>query len=137
MSEESAKDNPEKKIIVDEDWKTRVTAEKEAAEKQQAESDDDQSGQSESAASAEEGAYPPASFEMLISSLATEAMMAMGQIPHPVTGQAEANLDQARYAIDLLEILQEKTKGNLDDQQDNALRDILHQLRMSYIAANT
>ena len=79
--------------------------------------------------------FPPASFEILISALATEAMMGMGQIPHPVSGKPEPNLSQARYAIDMLEVLQTKTKGNLEDGEENALRDLLHQLRMSFIAA--
>ena len=134
MSEEQ-----EKRIYVDEDWKSRVTAEKEAA-RQKTEGAGEEGEQGAGGPSpAELGGeqFPPASFEMLITALATEAMMGMGQIPHPVTGQTQPNLSQARYAIDMLEVLQEKTKGNLEDREDTALGDLLHQLRMAFIAAQT
>ena len=50
---------------------------------------------------------------MLVTTLATEAMIGLGQIPHPMTGNVHAEPAQARYAIDMLEMLAEKTKGNL------------------------
>lgn len=126
-------DEGEKKIIIDEDWKSQVTAEKEAAE---AAAGSEGSPGADAAAAAEGGPeFPPASFEMLITALATEAMMGMGQIPHPLSGQPEANLSQARYAIDMLEVIQEKTKGNLETGEEDGLRDLLHQLRMAFIGA--
>ncbi|MDC0936517.1 DUF1844 domain-containing protein [Pirellulales bacterium] len=148
-------DEAEKKIIIDEDWKSRVTAEKEAAsqttptdalptEEADAQAASAAPPESESEpepdAAAAAGAmpdFPPASFEILVSALATEAMMGMGQIPHPASGNPEPNLSQARYAIDMLEVLQEKTKGNLENAEEDALRDLLHQLRMAFIAAQS
>lgn len=137
MSEEQ-----DKKIYVDEDWKSRVTAEKEAARQQgdapeapEASEETGPAGASEAELGGDE--FPPASFEMLITALATEAMMGMGQIPHPMTGQAQPNISQSRYAIDMLEVLQAKTKGNLDDREDTALSDLLHQLRMAFIAVQS
>ena len=115
----------EKKIIIDEDWKTQVEAEKEAAKEQPA----------ESAAAEGQPQMPPASLEMLLTSLATEAMMAMGQIPRFGTDQVEVNLDQARYAIDMIEVLKTKTKGNLTEDEETGFMNLLHQLRMSFIAA--
>ncbi|MEQ8210275.1 MAG: DUF1844 domain-containing protein [Lacipirellulaceae bacterium] len=126
-AEQPAGQNPEKKkIIIDEDWKSQVTAEKEAAEKQATESEGDPA--------AGAGMFPEASFEMLVSIFMTEAMVGMGQIPHPATGQPHPSKEQARYAIDMLEVIQEKTKGNLDEQQETTLRDLLHQLRMAFIS---
>jgi len=115
----------EKKIIIDEDWKSQVEAEKEAFAKQPPEEDGHQS------------ALPAASFEMLVTSFATEAMMALGQIPHPVTQQVAFDRDHAKYAIDTLGVLQAKTKGNLSKEEDAMLEGILYQLRMAFVAITT
>ncbi len=113
----------DKKIIIDEDWKSQVEAEREALDQEPSQPE-----------KAEPQAFPPASFEMLASMLATEAMMAMGQLPVPGSEKVEANLEQARYMIDMLEMLAEKTKGNLELPEENALKDLLHQLRMAFVA---
>jgi hypothetical protein len=76
---------------------------------------------------------PPASFELLLTALATEALMSLGQVPHPVTGKAQVQRNQAKYVIDTLEVLREKTKGNLSDAEHQLLEKILHQLRMIFI----
>ena len=119
----------DKKIIIDEDWKSQVEAEKEALSQEPDTLSPDSPEQSPSL-----GEMPPASFELLLSTLATEAMVAMGQIPHPVTQEASINPTHARYAIDMLEMLQTKTKGNLEPGEDQLMTDILHQLRMLFIA---
>jgi hypothetical protein len=122
----------EKKIIIDEDWKSQVEAEKETIAKEQTE----QTEQPEAPAGAPAGAQemPPASFEMLLTSLATEAMISLGQLPD-MTGQpSEVNVPQARYAIDMLQMLEEKTKGNLTPGEQQAVENILHQLRMMFVA---
>jgi hypothetical protein len=120
----------EKKIIVDEDWKTRVAAEKEEERKHP----------DEPLAGAEAGAHeadlPPASFNLLVTTLATEAMIGMGQLPHPVSQQFLPNPHQARYAIDMLNVLAEKTKGNLSPTEERFLQDVLHQLRMAFVAVS-
>ncbi len=114
----------EKKIIVDDDWKSQVQAEKEALEQQQ----------QQQAEAPPEGQMPPASFPMLLTTLATEAMVALGQIPHPATGKAEQNLEAAKYFIDTLGMLEEKTQGNLETDESQSLTDVLHQLRMAFVA---
>ena len=120
----------EKKIIIDEDWKSSVQAEKEALAE-----DNKQEAQPESAAAGAHPQMPPASLEMLLTSLATEAMMSMGQMPQFGTDKFEINLPQARYAIDMIEVIQEKTKGNLSDDEDTGLTNLLHQLRMAFVQA--
>lgn len=122
----------EKKIIVDEDWKSRVAAEKEALQRDDKPSAPSGASQPPSGGSAIP--LPPASFEMLVTTLATEAMIGLGQIPHPMSGKVHADAAQARYAIDMLEMLAEKTKGNLTPGEDRGLRDLLHQLRMAFVA---
>ena len=117
----------DKKIIIDEDWKSQVQAEKEAFEREP-------STQPQSAgAGGADPQMPPASFEMLLSTLATEAMMSLGQIPHPVTGEAVYLPNQAKYLIDTIEVLQEKTKGNLTPLEETGVENLLHQLRMAYL----
>jgi hypothetical protein len=134
----------EKKIIIDEDWKTQVAAEKEAYEREHAASTSQSDGSSAASESAGEGAaepsrysqFPPASFEMLITMFATEAMVGLGQLPDPMTGQPHADMEHAKYAIDMLEMIAAKTKGNLAASEENGLRELLHQLRMAFIAAS-
>lgn len=130
-----AEEPGEKKIIVDEDWKKQVEAEREALQAEKAQGEEPQADARGQAAGA--GRMPPASFTMLLSTLATEAMVALGEIPHPATGQASIELDHARYCIDTLEMLQEKTQGNLTPQESQAMQSLLHQLRLAFITARS
>ena len=125
-------DPGKKKIIIDEDWKSQVEAEREAAAK----AEDQPETASGDAMDGPEGAMPPASFGMLLSTLATEAMVSLGQIPHPASGQPMVNLEGAKFFIDTLALLQEKTKGNLEPEEKNALDDMVSQLRMAFVAVN-
>ena len=75
-----------------------------------------------------------ARFDLFVSSLAMETLIALGDMPHPVTRKKGENLGQAKYLIDLLGILEEKTKGNLSVDEDRLLKDALYQLRMRYLA---
>jgi hypothetical protein len=123
----------EKKIIIDEDWKSQVQAEKAAAT---------HTAPAKSEPAAEPAAVndppmPPASMEMLVTTLATEALMALGQIPHPLTNETRLQKNQAQYLIDTLDLLREKTKGNLSDREQQLIEAVLHQVRMVFIAVTT
>jgi hypothetical protein len=74
------------------------------------------------------------SFEVIVSTYATQAAVALGQMPNPLTKKTEKDLVQAKFAIDLLQILEEKTKGNRTSEEDKFLTDCLYQLRMIYIS---
>jgi hypothetical protein len=128
----------EKKIIVDEDWKSRVAAEKEEERHQaaQAAAEPAVSASASARGHGEPPPLPPASFNMLVTTLATEAMIGLGQLPHPVTQQLHPDPAQARYAIDMLEVLADKTKGNLIPAEKSFLDDVLHQLRMAFVAVS-
>jgi len=76
---------------------------------------------------------PPASFEMLVSMLFSQAMSMLGQIPDPQTGKTTTNKPFAKYTIDTLEMLGQKTEGNLNDNESKMLSQTLHALRMAYI----
>lgn len=73
-------------------------------------------------------------FTMLINAMAQPALIYLGEIPHPATGRAEINLDQARLQIDLLDVLRIKCRGNLTAEEDSLLDRILYRLRMVYVA---
>jgi hypothetical protein len=123
----------EKKIIIDEDWKAQVQAEKEAAAKSKPAAEADQSQAAAAARSEQHGPMPPASLEMLFTMLATEAMVALGQVPHPATGQVQADHSLAQYLIDLLDVLREKTKGNLTTREQQVIEALLHELRLAFV----
>lgn len=78
----------------------------------------------------------PADFPTLILSLAASAQAGLGIAPNPVTGKAEKNLLQAKHAIDLLGVLEEKTKGNLSQEEAQLMEAILYELRMRYVEIN-
>jgi hypothetical protein len=131
----------DKKIVVDEDWKAQVQAEKEAAGEPASPrlSASKSAGGTKSVDPNAGGEHqdlqmPPASFEMLVTTLASEALAALGQFPHPVTGKAEVHRNHAQYLIDTLDVLRQKCKGNLAPAEQQLLESVLHQLRMVFIA---
>ena len=78
-------------------------------------------------------ALPEIDFKTFVLSLSTSALYHFGDIPDPVTNEKEINLPLARQSIDILAMLQEKTKGNLNKEEEDLLENILYNLRMKYI----
>ena len=78
---------------------------------------------------------PPATFQSLVQMLVTQALIALGQVPHPGTGTPQPQLPLARHLIDLLGVLDARTDGNLDAEEAKLLTEALHVLRSSYVAA--
>ena len=76
----------------------------------------------------------PASFVSLIMSLASNAAASLGMMPHPVTGETGVDLKTAKHWIDVLGMLEQKTKGNLDPQEEQMLEGLLADLRMQYVS---
>lgn len=128
-------DEPAKKRV-DESWKEQAEREKHAAPATAtAPSTSPGAAQAPEARrhEPEEEGLPHARFDLFISGLAMEALIALGDMPHPTTRKQSANLPQAKYLIDLLGVLEEKTKGNLVVEEDKLLKDALYQLRMRYL----
>jgi len=123
--------NSEKKIIIDEDWKSQVEAEREAA-RRAAEANSRKADDSGSQAGS--GAPPPANLTFLISSLYLQGAMALGILANPETGKPEVQFDRAKHAIDLLTMLEEKTQGNRTPEESLELETALHELRLAYVA---
>ncbi len=81
-------------------------------------------------------AAPELTFSTLVLSLSTSTMVHLGASPGPEAGEApEMNLPLARQTIDILEMLSEKTKGNLEPQEAALLDSVLHQVHIKYVEA--
>lgn len=80
-------------------------------------------------------ALPPLDFSTLVLSMASTAMVHLGQVPSPGDEPAERDLDSAKQAIDILAILEEKTRGNLDDAEQKLLQSLLYDLRVAFVDA--
>ena len=120
-----SKEKDEKpKIHVDEDWKAQAQAEKTRHAEETAK---------EGEKAAERGPIPPASFTLLVISLTTQARMCLGDIEDPEDGQKMVDLELAKHNIDLLGVLEEKTQGNLSEQEKKLLDLALYELRMRYV----
>lgn len=72
-------------------------------------------------------------FIQLIFSLKTSAIMQLGKIANPLTGKIERNLNEAKYTIDMLNMLKEKTKNNLTADEEKIINDTVFELQMNYI----
>lgn len=78
------------------------------------------------------GETPPATLDFHIQTLFTQALMALGRVPNPITGKPIRNLPAARHFIDTIAMLEEKTVGNRSQQESKLFEEILHQLRMQF-----
>ena len=122
----------EKKIITDEDWKDQAKREKEelaAAEK----IEEAEKAVEESKETPERGPLPEADMTGLISMLGTQAFFAMGAFGTEEGVEPKVDIEMAKYSIDMLGVIEEKTKGKLSDEEAAALEGTLHQLRMTYV----
>ncbi len=127
---------------VDESWKDAVEHEKLDARHEQ-EKDATQSADAareqerDAAQSADEPTgFPPiqAGFMTLVADLAMQASLFMGEIPDPETNEPIEDLNRAKYLIDELGMLEEKTKGNLTPEEESSLKNVLYELRMKFVA---
>ena len=117
---------------VDETWKSQVEHEK-SRDHQPPTTDQRPTASTTSPTEAAPQPVGDQRFEALISSLAMEAFVHLGDVPHPSTQRAEVNLQQAKYVIDLLGALEKKTQGNLTPTESQQLSEFLYQLRMRYV----
>jgi hypothetical protein len=121
----------ESKIFIDEDWKAQVQREKEQAA---AKKSDAPPAAAESAdEEIDPNAPPEANFVALVSSLATQCMFALGLIAPRDGGQVMVDIHGAKFLIDLLTTLREKTKGNLDAEENGALTEAIAELQRAFV----
>lgn len=136
----------EKKLHVDEDWKERVQAEKEEAQRKvdaargEAAASEETPVQTPGGPGQSEGAktrgiqWPEPSLQLLATSVGSQAMVALGALPHPITKKYEADLGQAKHLIDTLQLLMDKTEGNRTEEETRDIDGMLHELRMAFVA---
>ena len=79
------------------------------------------------------GAEDPASFVNFLSTVATNAAAALGAMPHPATGKRSLDLESAKYWLDIIGMLRDKTNGNLHPQESRLIESLLADLRMQYV----
>ena len=121
----------EPKIIVDEDWKAEARKEKEVlAAQEKAEKAGEQEKRQKRQA---RGRVPPGNFAALVSTLATQAVYSMGLMAVEGQEQPEPDLEIARFNIDMLATVEEKTKGNLSKDEERVLKSTLSELRMTFV----
>ncbi len=118
----------EKKIIVDEDWKAEAQREKEILATQE-----ETEKEKEQEVGKARGPLPEGNFAALISMLMTQALFALGLLQMKGMDKKEPDLEMAKYNIDMLETLEEKTKGNLTKEEETVLANTLNELRMGYV----
>ena len=97
--------------------------------------DDHDKGSAESKQSAGQRPPTPIPFTTFIFSLSSSALIQLGEIPDPITKKTDKDLDVAQQTIDLLGLLQEKTKGNLTEEESDTLESALYDLRMRFLKA--
>jgi hypothetical protein len=112
----------ERKLQIDDDWKSEAAAEKERLSK----TVDDEK---------DKRPLPEASFASLIQLIAMQAMVGLGGMAGPGGQQIPPNIELAKLHIDMLDMIETKTKGNLDAEEQRLLDTTLHQLRMAYVEA--
>lgn len=111
------------KIIVDSDWKAQAQAEKEKL------SEVDEKAQ---AAAGAEG-LPPADFQSIVGTLFSQALMYLGGMADRQTGAVMVDLETGKHFIDLLGVLEEKTRGNLDEQEAELMKQALAESRGMFV----
>lgn len=103
---------------VDEEWKTQVDKEKEVEK--------DQEG-------GEETINAAPALQHIVSIFATQALLNLGEMANPLTGQAMVDMVSAKFSIDTLQFLKEKTAGNLTADEEKYLDMVLKELKMLYV----
>lgn len=83
--------------------------------------------------SCEQLLMPGVNFSTFILTLNSSALLNLGQIADPVTGKKDKNLQLAKYTIDVIMLLEEKTRGNLTTEEAGLIKNILHDLRLMYV----
>jgi hypothetical protein len=117
----------EKKLYVDEDWKSQVEREKAAdAVGEQTPESSEQKRPTEQ--------LPPPTLAFLVSTLYLQGAIAMGLLPNPIADKQDIQLDRAKHAIDMIAMLQEKTQGNRTPEESEEIEATLHQLRMAFVS---
>ncbi|MHC4833338.1 MAG: DUF1844 domain-containing protein [Planctomycetota bacterium] len=128
---DSEQDAP--KLHIDSDWKAQAEAEKARLAEAEAKVAAQNAGKSAGEDGEGRGELPTPDFRGLVGMLASQAIMGLGAMQDPKTGRVVVDLEGSRFAIDLLGMLEEKTKGNLEKEESEELVQVLGELRSRYV----
>ncbi len=128
-----SEDKSEDKGYTVKDRRFHQMSEEEKAGEQEARSSQTRAFQEAAQKAAGGAAGPDITFSSLFFSLSSTAFLHLGAIPDPNTGKQEKNLPLAKQAIDLLGVLREKTRNNLDQEEESLFEHLLYDLRLAYI----
>lgn len=120
-------DDQKPKLHIDSGWKAEAQAEKERLAQQE------QKRQSDGGAQGQRGELPDADFRGLVGMLVSQAISGLGAMADQKTGRVVIDLEGSRFFIDLLGVLEEKTKGNLSDEEAGELTEVLGELQNRYV----
>ncbi len=132
MGDNKEKEGQEKGFVVKD---KRFSAQKEAAEDSQIKEEAKREEGSEETVSEEDAPLAEITFTNFILSVSTSALIQLGVIQDPATKQLAKYLPLAKQTIDLIGMLKEKTKGNLNPEEENLIENILYDLRIRYVKA--
>ncbi len=118
---------PKPEILIDSDWKSQAQAERDRLAEAEAKAPPKGAGPGAP------GDLPPADFASLVGMLATQSLMYLGGVADRKTGQAIFDPEMARFYIDLLAVVEEKTKGNITAEESAELAGALHELRARFV----
>ncbi|MGH7853656.1 MAG: DUF1844 domain-containing protein [Candidatus Binatia bacterium] len=110
-------------------------ARKDASEEAAAEAQPGADKSGEAARESEQESLPEINFSAFVISLSTQALLQLGEIANPMSGKVEIDVPVAKQMIDILGMLKDKTRGNLNASEDRLMEDILFDLRMKYVEA--
>lgn len=105
----------------------------ETAEGQKREDQTEETDKKAAQAKRPEGHLPRPTFPLLLSTLASQVYIFLGDIANPLTGKREKDLPQAKYTIDMIQVLKDKTRGNVTEDEARMLETLLFELRMRYV----
>jgi hypothetical protein len=91
-------------------------------------------GPEEKSAEKESPPRPPIDFPSYILSYYTQGLVLLGEVPNPYTNKKEEDVEAARHTVDILSMLQQKTKGNLSKDEEQLLDSVLYELRIKFMA---
>ena len=121
-----SQDETAPKLQIDSDWKAEAEAEKQRLTEQE-------KAKEESPERSQSGQLPKADFKSLMGVLASQAIMGLGAVGDPKSGRVVIDLDGARFSIDLLGVLEEKTKDNLSDEEAAELKQVIVELQARFV----
>ncbi|SMC21780.1 protein of unknown function [Desulfacinum hydrothermale DSM 13146] len=122
---------------LDDDGKKEEAQEEKSSQASAQQAPRDAAGEGSSQAASEAHRYPEVTFSTFVFSLSSSALVHLGEVPDPATNKVEKDLSLAKQIIDTLAMLEEKTRGNLERDEQQLLQTVLYDLRLRFVKQST